>query len=41
MVLGKERTLALVARLKNVDALLVDKAGNVLQTAGFPGSAVG
>jgi thiamine biosynthesis lipoprotein len=36
MVLGKERTLALVARLPQVDALLVDKAGEVFSTPGFP-----
>jgi FAD:protein FMN transferase len=36
MVLGKERTLALVARLPNVDALLVDKTGEVFSTPGFP-----
>lgn len=36
MVLGKDRTLALVARLPNVDALLVDKAGEVFSTPGFP-----
>ncbi|QDU27600.1 Thiamine biosynthesis lipoprotein ApbE precursor [Anatilimnocola aggregata] len=40
MVLGKSRTLELIARLPNVDALLVDKAGRAFQTAGFPASAV-
>lgn len=36
MVLGQARTLQLVARLPNVDALFVDKRGNVVRTAGFP-----
>lgn len=36
MVLGKERTLAFIARLPRVDALLVDKSGDVVRTAGFP-----
>lgn len=36
MVLGKARTLALVARLPQVDVLLVDKAGEVFRTPGFP-----
>ena len=36
MVLGRERTLAYLARLPNVDALLVDKNGNVSRTPGFP-----
>lgn len=36
MVLGRERTLAYLARLPNVDALLVDKAGNVCRTLRFP-----
>jgi thiamine biosynthesis lipoprotein len=36
MVLGKERTLALIAWLPRVDALLVDKSGDVVRTSGFP-----
>lgn len=36
MVLGRERTLAYLARLPHVDALLVDKAGNIVRTPGFP-----
>lgn len=36
MVLGRERMLAYLAELVNVDALLVDKAGNVVRTPGFP-----
>ena len=40
MVLGKSRTLDLIRKLPRVDALLVDKAGRVTQTAGFPTSAV-
>jgi FAD:protein FMN transferase len=39
MVLGLDRTLSLLASLPRVDALLVDKAGNVTRTAGFPTSA--
>lgn len=38
MVLGKERTLAYLRTLPNVDALLVDKTGNVVRTPGFPAS---
>lgn len=38
MVLGRERTLAYLRTLPNVDALLVDKAGNVVRTPGFPAS---
>ncbi len=36
MVLGRDKTLRLIARLPNVDALLVDKNGHVFRTAGFP-----
>jgi len=35
MVLGAEQTLALIARLPDVDALLVRKDGRVLRTPGF------
>lgn len=36
MVLGAQRTLALVSRLPQVDALLVQKNGRTLTTPGFP-----
>lgn len=36
MVLGSERTLALIASLRDVDAFLVLKNGQMLQTSGFP-----
>lgn len=40
MVLGKDQALALLAGLPNVDALLITKSGEVVQTAGFPAAAV-
>ncbi len=36
MVLGTEQTLSLVQGLPNVDAFLVLKSGEILQTRGFP-----
>ncbi|MBS0202659.1 MAG: FAD:protein FMN transferase [Planctomycetes bacterium] len=36
MILGAERTLAMVRQLPNVDAFLVLKTGSMVQTAGFP-----
>jgi thiamine biosynthesis lipoprotein ApbE len=36
MVLGPARTLALIAQLPNVDALLVLKHGRVFRTSDFP-----
>lgn len=36
MVLGPQRTVALMERLPNVDALLVLKNGRTLRTSGFP-----
>ena len=38
MVLGKDRGLAYLRSQPNVDALLVDKSGEVVRTAGFPAS---
>jgi thiamine biosynthesis lipoprotein len=41
MVLGRQKTLQLLATLPQVDALLVDKAGRVTQTPGFPSVDLG
>jgi len=39
MVMGSQRSLALLAQMPGVDALLIDKAGQLTRSAGFPAPA--
>jgi thiamine biosynthesis lipoprotein len=41
MVLGAEKSLALVGQMDNVDILCIDKADRQSRSAGFPANAVG